>query len=735
MDPIATLTYEPLKLCRQNPIVVNIDAAPLTITVRSGLRYYLELYLPINYQSTTFEKVETLEASEEPPYQIAGAWIVPGAYVEIQQHIDSFLSSTLPSFGQKNISVCESLTVPYYYKSIVKNNGIVISESTSSTFWAYKGGISMNDYADYKDLFFTYFIGNKKRFLTYAKNPKTVLPSSPEFLYFIVNFSPLPSAIHLRIMLKYDDDSTEILTARSFSQITAYTVYGFPVGPVALDLEAMPKIVISYNCWVANQDFEQISEIRTYIIDSDYRRNIKHILFSNSLSVFENITCLGANSEKLSVERTSSERYVGFDYLPSFSEKVISLSTGERQLIVSTGWILKSENEHLSELFLSREIFVMTDRAYLPLLLLNQDIKVNANDDTLIAQTLTFSYTKPEHNYSRLPIAPAVTVQLTGWRMLTLGDCLSDANGIRTGQRAVSFLEKYYLSTNQAVRPQVVKPNIPGTDGYIATTMSGQCTVTPFLNVAIIRQGTHLRSVCPSGFVGATAIITIAAQIYGSEISQADADAKAEAAFARADTQAYADQNGACVIPFYNAAISQMSTIAKANCDANFTGQKWLINIPANVFMSGLSQADADAKALAEYHRLDTQLNANNSNAECLYTPTTYQRTIPAGQWWSIIVIQNPNNYPLQGPMPAFYDVNWRTGTVTRSTASNDCGQALPLVGLRLNLASAYPKNPATCHVKIWKNSVVIYDADVIFSEVVYITVSDQDRIYTEITY
>jgi hypothetical protein len=345
----------------------------------------------------------------------------------------------------------------------------------------------------------------------------------------------------------YDDNTSEIITVQTFQGITSFTVYSIPVGPLALGLDKLAKVVTCYQVWIANQDCERLSEIRTYQLETKYRKNIRHILFSGSLGNFDTLTCVGKATVNFKVVRQTSERYTGFDYLPSFSEKVVSQATGEREIVINTGWINKTQADYLIELLLSRDIFITTDREFLPLTLTNDSYTVSDTDEYLVSRQFIFSYTNSEKNYSKLPIAPPKVQQPTGWRAYIFGSCLLDANGKRIGRQGVSMLEKYYLSSGQSVRPQVVKRNIPGTEGYIDSIPTNACNVTPFLNTTITREGSYNRSNCSTGFGGGTATITIAAGLYGSELNQADADAKAEAAFARTDTQAYADANGVCL--------------------------------------------------------------------------------------------------------------------------------------------------------------------------------------------
>lgn len=174
------------------------------------------------------------------------------------------------------------------------------------------------------------------------------------------------------------------------------------------------------------------------------------------------------------------------------------------------------------------------------------------------------------------------------------------------------MLEKYYLNNNQSVRPQVIKRNIAGTEGYIDSIQSSACDATPFLNTQILRNGSYLRTNCGGGFGGGKAVITIPAGLYGSEISQSDADAKAESAFERTDTQVYADANGACL------ASPEFYQVIVPNGKWNYRFQDETTGTTQNIFAGGPGSANSDNGLIAYGNAWFIQ---NNYNPNSLIFP------------------------------------------------------------------------------------------------------------------
>jgi hypothetical protein len=109
------------------------------------------------------------------------------------------------------------------------------------------------------------------------------------------------------------------------------------------------------------------------------------------------------------------------------------------------------------------------------------------------------------------------------------------------------------------------------------------------------------RNDCAAGKVGTTVKYTVPAGKYTSEISQAEADALAQADIDK-NAQAYANVNGSCELKaaYKNEKIAQM--FYKKTCAGvgNFPILGTTYTVPAGKYESWISQADANAKAQAD---------------------------------------------------------------------------------------------------------------------------------------
>ncbi len=611
IDAQATgLSYLPLVFTR-NAMVQYVS--PLSATQypnRVQLRYETEVYVQNGLNANTYEMLPVLRGSERPARQINGVLVYPGAEFDVRYLLDDRLTRSLPAFGQSKISLCDGLTRRFYTRARRSNGVTLVDTLTSVTQVAIKGGIAETDFRAHGGRFFSDWQG---KFLTWTRNPRPVRLNQPEYLYFLTNATPAPTQLRLRVRI----NGTAVITLDTLTTVSPFVVYCLPVGPANPAL--LPHVVNGvdyYEVWVSDQSNARISDVRRYDLDRTHRRNVRYVLFNNSLGCYDTLTCLGRGTETLKVSRNTYERYDDYQASPSFAERIISDVTGERELTLNTGPL--DEAPYLAEIMLAEEVFLATDRAFVPLLRQGDSLNTLQDNESLIARPLTFRYANRERNYSRLPATESTAGRATAWRPVATA-CELTETGLRTGKLLTTMLELFYPSTNEAVLPPVVVPNVPTDAAYVApVNNSPTCAVTPFLNTAISRQSTVVRGNCATNRVGTTALIQIPAGTFGSELSQVDAQAKAEALYASRNTQEWVDQNGTCqTAAFLNTRISGLNAFYKNSCDSNQVGSRPEITIPAGTYGSNVSQADAQARAQAAWDAQNTQA-WSNSNGECL---------------------------------------------------------------------------------------------------------------------
>jgi Family of unknown function (DUF5977) len=640
-DKLAVITHEPLRFSK-NPLEINIETMNPALEDRAGIRYFLEIWTPKFYNSNIYEMLYSSDASEEPPTDLGGGSVeFPGATVSIEEVLDGQLALKRPAFGQKSISVCVNQTMKFFTKFRKEKTGEATESGTLPSEWVIRAGINERYFEEWKDNFWTRYIGgNNRRFLTFQANNKKVVPHQPEYLYFLTNFSPLPSQLCLRMIVKFDDGTeSDPETVMSISGITAFTVYCFPVGAMVLGLDTRPETVISYEVWVSDKNYLRLSEIRNYIIDTKYYRNAKFLIYNNALGGYDTVMFTGQSKETMNVERQVFERQTGFNHAPTYAERIVNRITGERALTVNTGWMSKTNFLACENLLFATDVLLITDREYIPLLNTSPALEYPVDDEKLIGRELLFTYSNRETLSSALPISPVQPTRATGWRPYSYGGCQLDANGIRTGKQTVAMLEQYYLDNNQARKPAVIKPNMPDTEGYLPPQNTASCSAatTPFRSVAVSRVGSFIRNNCGIGLSGSKAMVTVPAGLYGSEISQADANAKAEARWFLLDTQEYANDpaNGAVC-----SAAPELYTVP--GVPAGRFNWRWLDkqNRNANTMIQGGPSCNSGNNAELAYGNA-WPIAQNTNPASLIYPQNSNDVTLPInpGTSYQIFVI------------------------------------------------------------------------------------------------
>ncbi|GAB3886117.1 hypothetical protein GCM10028825_14830 [Spirosoma agri] len=521
---------------------------------RAGLAYYLTLKKPKTYGSGDYDELITLPGREFPPRTELGATIYPGASFDVGVFIDDFLRSTAPVVGQTGIVTCGDMITPYLTRTWVEQDGVPVAgtDKTLALEYAIKGALSVEQFAGWRDQFFTTFLAQSRQFLTWQPSEKWVDTVQPEFLYYLVNFTPKPAELRLRIDIVYDDASTETITAQRMTTVSQYVVYGIPVGFVALGLPereaATGRVVHAYSVWMANESNQRLSEVRTYYVNRDFDANVVYLLFRNSLGGYDTLRCTGQTSRTLAVSGTDGQRALDPSYLPTTAELFKKNRIAERTLTVATGLRDGDQLDYLTELVLSEDLFVVTQEGFVALSLPDSAdtvLALRSDDEDLAGRVLTFRYAKNEVAYSNLPSPPTAPARPTRW-LPTNPFCLIDSNGLRTGYLGAAKLELRYADDGSLVKPLRSKANVAGTEGYTPAVLSSACTTTPFVNSAVQQAGSYKRNNCGADQDATVALLTIPAGIYGAETA-AQLQSRIDQALKVMDTQAYANQYGSCL--------------------------------------------------------------------------------------------------------------------------------------------------------------------------------------------
>jgi hypothetical protein len=548
---LAGLRHLPLKFTR-NKLTIHIDAADPTLLVRSGMLTHAEISCPVAYQSANYAKVGERIGSEKPVAQLAGLPYFYGTDFDIETILDGKVSYCPPSRKNNTIQLCPNLTIPFKIRSYIEKNGIQIANTdaiTNSQF-CLKAGLSADDYAGWKDNYFTTYLDEHLPFLTNQQNDKEVSRNQTEYLYFLVNFLPKPTALKLRVKVYFNDGTDVVYTLKTLNSVQQYSVYSIPVGFTDLGLESYENIikkVVSWDIWVNNNTDNRVSEIRSYIVDEHFARNERQIIFSNSLGGYDTLRVTGVASDTLKVTKQTGERELESNYLPSASDMFVNGVEGRPEMSVNTGFLDADQISYLQEILLSEDIYILTKDGFVPIILTDESLLKNQDNVDIDSRTFTFTYGKKEMAYSVLPIAPTAVTRELRWSPSGSYCVYNPDTGLANGFQGATTLTLVYADTNEIVRGVPPKDNTPGTDGYYEPQLSSFCSdgYAPFKNVLISRLGTFRRNDCVSSY-GDFATVVIMANILGG-LTQFEADTRAEELWDLINSQDYANTHAGCI--------------------------------------------------------------------------------------------------------------------------------------------------------------------------------------------
>jgi hypothetical protein len=553
LDP--ELSFLPFQFTRNRLEHIIAAADPADYPARQNLRYELTLNAPEFPGLQMLEPFITLPSREKPPMVSGGQSTYEGAKFTMQAELDGLLSREKPAFRQAHMSVISSLTTPFSFTEVIRNNGVEIRNQVTPPQWAIKSGISELDHAGWGAAYWTHFHFN--RFLTWQPDNKVVGQKQEEYLHFLLNFSPTPSSIRLRADITFTDySSAAVYPLAPIQNVPFGRVLCIPVSPEIVT-KGLTKPVLDYKVYLVDQNEYRLSEIRTYKLDRRPKKQERAILFSNSFHTYDTLRLVGEASETHKVQRFYADRERPIGAGVEFSDLFMIDKIGEKEFTISTGYFDENSAEvqrYLSEFLMAEEWFLMTEKGHEPIELVTSNQVSNQDNAGLVARQYQFRHVRDASNNSFLPVPPTFPTRPVYWKP-SKPQFVLNAFGKRTGFVRYGRLEKTYADTQTPFIPITSKANSPGDTDFIPEfrDMSIPVNSTPYPSTAINKLSSFTRSNCGAGYIGSSLSIVIPAGKYGGE-NPGEANSLAELEYNNLNTQAYANQAGSCEInttPFH----------------------------------------------------------------------------------------------------------------------------------------------------------------------------------------
>jgi hypothetical protein len=194
----------------------------------------------------------------------------------------------------------------------------------------------------------------------YPAQNKRVLPAQNELLYFV---APNGGNYSVSVNILFSDGTLATHTPAGTISLQAYQVGSFNVGYTALGLAAVSpsKTVVRYTVTLAGKT-------RTYDVDYKAYRDVRYIIFRNSLGGYDTLPCTGEADETTEVERQISESIYDAESSARYNKKVYQTEHFEK-VKVNSGFLAANEKRWLNDLFISEEVFEIFNGIQTPILI------------------------------------------------------------------------------------------------------------------------------------------------------------------------------------------------------------------------------------------------------------------------------------------------------------------------------------------------------------------------------
>lgn len=218
------------------------------------------------------------------------------------------------------------------------------------------------------------YLTTEKRFLTwYPRTGKKVLLAQPERLYWLNTSSATPATLSLKIQVFFSDGTNGVFLPATTATSNPNIVVSFATGYNQLNIEAWRKAnyddkdVIAYSVQVMISS-TAVSEAFLYTLDLNDYRNVRYLIFRNSMVGYDCLACTGEADEITDIERYTANRVADVNDQTRL-HKVEYRTEDFESVKVNTGWLSKNDRKWLSELFFSPEIYELSGTQMIRILL------------------------------------------------------------------------------------------------------------------------------------------------------------------------------------------------------------------------------------------------------------------------------------------------------------------------------------------------------------------------------
>lgn len=334
----------------QSPPLVNLQGMPFVFRVTSNMfdePFFKIMAEPVAGQA----ELKPVNTSDE-------------AVFDLREYFRAELSVEFKQTAFKHENACKSFNINFYE---YYGNPPQKEDGDDGDFNVLLGTIPQ-----WKQLEFLSTYGTFSSWLSsniflgwYPSQPKRVLPTQPEVLYFIAPSSATYSPV---VAITFTDGTTASHSPAISIALQALEVGSLPVGYTALGLATVDaeKTVASYIVTIGGKT-------RSYTVDHIAYNDVRYLIFRNSLGGYDVLPCTGEVDSKSETTRNLAERVYDPEASARISRYAYNIELKEVETL-NTGWLQANEKRWLNDLMISEDVWEMLGGVLRPVLIRNSDL-------------------------------------------------------------------------------------------------------------------------------------------------------------------------------------------------------------------------------------------------------------------------------------------------------------------------------------------------------------------------
>lgn len=334
----------------QNPPTINLQGQPLVFKVSS------------NVTDEPFFKVKAVPVY--PQRELLPLNDSDEAVFDLREYFKPELAVEFKQTAYVHANACKEFTVTFYeyYGNPPQNE-----DSDTSAINILLGTIPKWKQMEFVAAFGTFgnWLANYIFLSWYPSQPKRVLPSQPEVLYFL---APSAATYAPTVAIIFTDGTTGSHSPVLSITPAALQVASLPVGYAALGLAAVDptKTVASYIVTIGGKT-------RAYQMDYTAYNDVRYLIFRTSLGGYDVLPCTGEVDSVTETTRNIANRVYDAEATARISRYAYQIDHNEVEK-VNTGWLLPNEKRWLNDLLISEDVWEMLGGVLRPVLIRNSDL-------------------------------------------------------------------------------------------------------------------------------------------------------------------------------------------------------------------------------------------------------------------------------------------------------------------------------------------------------------------------